>query len=325
MRGLSNILSVVLMAWQTSTVAQEAGKRDLLDPFDAAAPPQTFAIEFRAGGQTLEELTPQGQVQLEQALAAIRAPAWAGRALILEGYACVRGAAGAEYEAVCRRAAAVRDFPLSHQAAPPESICLAVYGRPAGSAAESEEQHARHGQVYIRPWGEEQMAELAEYLLPPPPRARIAFLHRPRGAGAFRSLQQGGAVRSGDEFQIMLAAEQIAYAYVFHRGSGGNWVCLFPASQPGASANPLEPGREYWLPRPEQGFTLDDTPGQEETFVYLSEKPQAQLESWAVEGVPWQVVADQRRGLESTVRVESPARHINWYRRLAFEHQTGLE
>jgi hypothetical protein len=142
----------------------------------------------------------------------------------------------------------------------------------------------------------------------------------------FEPLEEGQVLFSGDEFRVLLMAQEPVHAYVFHNGSGGEWICLFPNARfslEAPAANPLEPGRQYWLPRFGRGFVLDDTPGREETVVYLSRQPHPRMEQWAGEGIPWQIspLDPGARGLGGTVQVETPLRFMNWYRRIAFEHR----
>jgi hypothetical protein len=95
----------------------------------------------------------------------------------------------------------------------------------------------------------------------------------------------------------------------------------------GKGSKTSEATKRICLPQPGRGYVLDNTPGSEETFVYLGEKPNPRLERWAVEGVPWQVspASVAQRGLDKMVRVGSSAEHLNWYRRFHFDHRPKAE
>lgn len=298
--------------------AQSGGTRDLADPITPPGEPRPFHIEFPADG---EAPTPGGQELLDRAVSALQGPAWKDRPVLLE--VC----AGAEGEGdVRKRAEWVRAFLVERHAVDERSLYIGVFERGASPSGEcaaqgDDDPHASDQRVAIRPWERQQLADLAGSLWPRPVVAQVTFWHRARGAVAFGPLEDGASVASGDEFQVFLSVGQEAYAYVFHRGSGGTWVCLLPGR---LGRNPLVPGRPYWLPDPDRGFALDETPGQEETYVYVGAGPHPLLETWAKEGVPWEVVSAQNvQGAAGQVRVTSPARHMDWYRRISFEHREG--
>ncbi len=319
MSRFRQLVFLVFSALATLANAQDNAGRDLVQkPSNAGlGKPAQFYVEFLPGKHNPADLSPQGKAQVEQALAALGTAVWSDRVVVIETQACNRPRVGADLAGARQRAETVRDLILGSQVLTPERVFLVVRGPREG---ENDEEHAQHQRVLIRPWAEEQMADLAEVLIPPPPSAKVSFWHRPQQAGDFRPLHRGDLVISGDEFKVALAVDQITYAYVFHRGSGGEWACLFPSPDLPSGTNPLEPGREYWLPGVDEGYSLDQTPGREETFVFLGDKPQPQLEQWVLAGVPWEEVAVENPPQGALVQVESPARYINWYRRLSFEH-----
>lgn len=324
------LLIALILGGLSPLYAQENSQRDLLEKFELDAAPEVFSIEFELGEHPDKELTVEGQRQLEEANVSLRPKCGGFQAYIVEAWACTLSSGGADYPSTLRRGIFVKEYLLNHQALSATQLYLLVHGKAKAEAGTGEsDQHAKHGQVLIRPWGEEQMAELTDELVPPPPNAKVSFWYKAKGAGKFEPLPAGFTLSSGDEFQIEISAAQPAYVYIFHRGSGGNWECLYPRIQaegnPGS--RPLEPGKEYWLPRSGKGYILDDTPGKEETCVYLGANPSPLLERWVVEGVPWQVSPSttKERGIDKTVRVESPISHINWYRRFPFDHRPETE
>lgn len=317
-----------LLIWACPTLAQGKGQRDLLEIFEVDA--GAFAIDFEVGGQVSGKLTTEGLKQLEYAESALRAERYKESILIVEAWACTRGAEGADYQSTLERAGLVRGYLLEHEVVSAGQLFLLVHGKGSSpTGGQADDQHDRHGEVLIRSWGEEQMADLAGELIPPPPDAEVSFRYRSRGTSEFRPMHPGAALLSGDEFQIEIKATQPTYAYVFHRGSGGFWECLHPRlpARGGMDPTALEAEKRIILPKPGKGYVLDNTPGSEETFVYLGEKPNPRLERWMVEGVPWQVTPAHSapRDLEQTVRVGSSAEQMSWYRRFPFDHRPKPE
>jgi hypothetical protein len=73
---------------------------------------------------------------------------------------------------------------------------------------------------------------------------------------------------------------------------------LFPNKgiTPAAPANPLPNGSPLWIPGPGDGLSLDETPGPEETLVFVSPGPDPDLEK----------IASRLRGGEAVAEVPPP-------------------
>jgi len=319
-----------------SALAQEPDpardqERGLVGPFS----PTPLYIEFSADRRAPVEFSPNAREQLRQAALLLQAPEWQGRKIAIEGHTCACGAPRENRLLARQRAEAVRDHLISQGAVPASAIYLLSWGEEKPLAAgpdqdlppeqcERDEAHSLNRRVLIREWQPEDATSSATLVLPPAPSAQISLWYRPRGqTGAFQKLEEGMALHSGDELQVFLRAESPVYAYLFHHGSGGDWTCLFPNplfSQEAPAANPLEPGRKYWLPRFGSGLLLDDVPGQEETLVYLSLEPDPRMERWAKEGVPWNSQV-KPRGLGGIVTAVPTADSVEWYACFKFRHE----
>ena len=113
---------------------------------------------------------------------------------------------------------------------------------------------------------------------------RSSSCSAPPGKGKFRPLTNSETLRNKDEVQIQIEPFAGVSAYVFHKGSGGDWASLFPNPAVAAGmppGNPLAPGRKYWIPGETSGLVLDETPGTEETYVCLSPGPDPVLDRLA--------------------------------------------
>lgn len=83
-------------------------------------------------------------------------------------------------------------------------------------------------------------------------------------------IPQGGVLRSGDRFQIVLETNKEAYAYVFFQDSAGNITTLF--------AGKMQGKKRHKLPDEDDWFKLDETTGREEIHVMASKHPLANLD-----------------------------------------------
>jgi outer membrane protein OmpA-like peptidoglycan-associated protein len=128
--------------------------------------------------------------------------------------------------------------------------------------------------------------------------AQVSFWYRPATGGDFRPLTSGAALRTKDQIKVKLESFEAVHAYVFHHGSAGDWSVLFPNKgiTPAAPANPLPNGSPLWIPGPGDGLSLDETPGPEETLVFVSPGPDPDLEK----------IASRLRGGEAVAEVPPP-------------------
>jgi len=100
-------------------------------------------------------------------------------------------------------------------------------------------------------------------------------VHHP-GETRFHLIRNGAVLQNGDEIQIELTALEEHYAYIFYRGSVGDWSLIFPnpvgSKDPGA-ANPLQPGDVCTIPGRNSQLVVSGPPGSEELVVYTLRQP----------------------------------------------------
>ena len=78
--------------------------------------------------------------------------------------------------------------------------------------------------------------------------------------------------RSGDRIRFTFEPNMDGFLYVVQRGSSGRWSVLLPHPEINDGRNAVTGFEEVTIP-PEGWFRMDDTPGQEQVFVYLSRAP----------------------------------------------------
>lgn len=112
----------------------------------------------------------------------------------------------------------------------------------------------------------------------------IAYSYRPIDQLNFRSLLNGGVLRSGDYYQIRFTPNQNSYIYIFQIDSGGGVYRLFPfdsnnLSQAAVITNPVQAGVTYFIPAQDEAFQLDDQVGQEQIHVLAFQERNVSLEN----------------------------------------------
>lgn len=297
-----------------------------------------FCISFGPERQAAAELAPGSLDQLRQALPQLQSLQWQGRKLTLESHTCACGARQDNRLLSQGRAEAVRDYLISQGAVPAERIYILAWGEEnplaAGPAQDlppeqcgRDEIHSLNRCVLIRAWQPADTTTTATLIPPPAPTAQISLWYRSRGRNEpFQRLEEGAALHTGDELQLFLSAAQPIHAYAFHHGSAGDWLCLFPNPQLSLetpAANPLVPGKQYWVPGRASGLPLDQVAGQEETCIYLSWNADPQMERWTKEGVPQGTPGTpaRTRGLGGIVTSNTDPDSVAWYLRVRFRHE----
>ena len=155
-----------------------------------------------------------------------------------------------------------------------------------------------------RPWvnaslrGEHYLAGEPD-VAPPPPASAAELYHEERPVGGvggapsaglrYRILRRDPAgqpvpvdvntlFRSGDRIRLAFEPSIDGYLYVIQQGSSGSWSTLLPHPQIAGGRNVVVRFGETQVPPASAGwFRLDDTPGTERIFVYLSGEPVATL------------------------------------------------
>lgn len=305
--------------------------RSLELAFDLAQVP--LHIKFGTGKHAVAELMASSRQQLEQAALVLDDPAWRDKPLAIEGHTCTCGASEDNARLAQRRAEAVRDFLVGRKIIAPQQARVIAHGEERPIAASPHEYlppaecnidvlHSLDRRVIIRLWrdAEEETAS-----------AQVSFLYRPRGSqGTFRPLEEGEILRSKDELKLVLHPDLSVYAYVFHRGADGQWLCLFPNAQVSSAQNPLAKDRQYELPEFVRGIPLGGQTGREQTFVYLSEAPDPEMEVWIGDPQRLEAVLSQPQATEATSAArgkldiftpETRSSEIDWHAQVRFDHQ----
>ena len=154
-----------------------------------------------------------------------------------------------------------------------------------------------------RPWvnaslrGEHYLAGAPD-AAPTPPASAAELYHEQRPAGGgeapsaglrYRILRRdptgqpvtvdvNTVFRSGARIRLAFEPSIDGYLYVIQQGSSGRWSTLLPHPQIAAGRNVVVRFGETQVPPAGTGwFRLDDTPGTERIFVYLSREPVATL------------------------------------------------
>ncbi|HRF43864.1 MAG TPA: serine/threonine-protein kinase [Candidatus Competibacteraceae bacterium] len=112
----------------------------------------------------------------------------------------------------------------------------------------------------------------------------IAYSYRPIDQLNFRSLPNGGILRSGDYYQIRFTPDQDSYIYIFQIDSSGEIYRLFPSdsnnlSQTTIITNPVQAKTTYFIPAQDEAFQLDDQIGQEQIYVLAFQERNINLEN----------------------------------------------
>ena len=100
---------------------------------------------------------------------------------------------------------------------------------------------------------------------------RYRVLRRQPGGGA-AEVDAETTFRSGDRIRFAFEPNVDGFLYVVQRGSSGRWSVLLPHPEINEGRNAVTAFAEVTIP-PEGWFRMDETPGREQVFVYLSRKP----------------------------------------------------
>jgi peptidoglycan-associated lipoprotein len=253
-----------------------------------------FQISFPRNKFAVADLSPTARAQLDEVAASLLTPEWKAKGpLLVEGHACSCGTASYNMELGLKRAEAIREYLIakgalsqseSKSASMGSSNPVKVSPHPQLSyeACERDETHNMNRRVVLK---EQRSGAVAQ----------VSFWYRPATGGDFRPLTSGAALRTKDQIKVKLESFEAVHAYVFHHGSAGDWSVLFPNKgiTPAAPANPLPNGSPLWIPGPGDGLSLDETPGPEETLVFVSPGPDPDLEK----------IASRLRGGEAVAEV----------------------
>lgn len=93
--------------------------------------------------------------------------------------------------------------------------------------------------------------------------------------GEGRMMSDGGVVKEGDRFNVMVQPMGDLYAYVINRDSQGNLFSIFPNRDISNHVNPLRAGITYYFPPRSSDlvFAFDANPGRERFYFLFSAVP----------------------------------------------------
>ena len=93
--------------------------------------------------------------------------------------------------------------------------------------------------------------------------------------GEGRIMSDGGVVKEGDRFNVMVQPMGDLYAYVINRDSQGNLFSIFPNRDISNHVNPLRAGITYYFPPKSSDivFAFDANPGRERFYFLVSAVP----------------------------------------------------
>ncbi|MBI4084053.1 MAG: DUF4384 domain-containing protein [Candidatus Lambdaproteobacteria bacterium] len=96
-----------------------------------------------------------------------------------------------------------------------------------------------------------------------------------------RMLPEGGTVRKGDRFNVMVQPLSEVHAYVIGRDSRGNLFTIFPNRDVSQVENPLRAGTQYYFPPRDSDlvFAFDENPGRETFHFLFSAVPMADMDA----------------------------------------------
>ena len=111
---------------------------------------------------------------------------------------------------------------------------------------------------------------------------QIAFIYPSGGNTGLRVLEKGAALRSGDDYKLIIIPEEDCYLYLFQMDSAGNLFMLFPLptfENAGAGTpNPLVGHNTYMLPGQDSAYFLDENRGVERIYLLASKKADKNIE-----------------------------------------------
>jgi len=113
---------------------------------------------------------------------------------------------------------------------------------------------------------ENQAAEKQKQLSEMPIELQFAFVCR-TGGRSERLLENNDAVYSGDEFRIIVRANQDCYLYIFNIDSTGEINQIFPVEDKIQILNPIRAANKYIIP-PDLIYKFDNNKGIEKFFVF---------------------------------------------------------
>jgi len=286
-----------------------AGFRGVQAPTPVQSPADparmAFKISFPRNKFAVADLPAGDRAQLDQVAAALLSPEWKNRRpLVVEGNTCSCGSDAFNLDLGRKRAQSVREYLIAKKALTAADSQVDSKGKSnpvvvspqqelSLEACQRDETHNLNRRVVIK----EARSGAA---------AQVSFWYRPAAGGEFRPLTNGAVLHTRDQIKVKVESFSPLYAYVLHHGSAGDWAALFPNSKitaGGHASNPVAEGDPVWIPGSGDGLKLDETPGAEETLVFVSPGPDPGMEK---------LVAQLRDGLQPKVaQIPTPPKTVD--------------
>ncbi len=126
----------------------------------------------------------------------------------------------------------------------------------------------------------------------------LAVIYRPGNMGEF-VLTSGDALKSGEQYKIVVEPEQSCYLYVVQRDSTGRLFPIFPNMNGyNQYTNPVKGKELYVFPNNENYFYLDQQKGREQIYFYTSTAPDKFIED------AFRILANTRTPQDSKLMME---------------------
>ena len=228
-------------------------------------------IPFKKDDATLTE---EGKRQLQELGKALNSQKLKGYVFEIAGHTDSQGNESANLKLSLDRANAVKIYLASHFKIESARLHVKGYGdsRPL-AIGDDEASHALNRRVEIvriEPAGQHSTGKnKGQSML-----LDFSVLYRNREDQQWKPIRSDGTtvLRTGkDRYQIFFRAHQICHIYLLQVDSGGNWFFLYPNKATKGPTNPVDPGKDYWVPKLEfQGFPLDETAGSESIYVIMT-------------------------------------------------------
>ncbi len=111
----------------------------------------------------------------------------------------------------------------------------------------------------------------------------INYVYRSAGKGAFKPLNDGDSLQSGDYYKIIFTPTEDCYVYIFQVDSANQLFRLFPMESFGSvvvnNFNSVKAGETYYIPAQDKSFELDEQIGTEAIYFIASKQLDAILET----------------------------------------------
>lgn len=161
------------------------------------------------------------------------------------------------------RAESVKGYLVNHFNISPQKLIAIGYGEDRLIAFKNDEvSHAINRRVEIEGIKEEDLDLVKPKMLS----VDVAFLYEDKN-GKEAKMQDGMILTSKDNYKVYFKPKQDCHVYVYQKDSAGKIDQLFPNPRFTPEGNPVKANTDYWIPRPDKWFYLDETLGKETIYL----------------------------------------------------------